>query len=109
MNGTLFGTFLPGLRSRSPFFKNFGPTAPYFFRLKFHNLAQPKHPAAVYPKGVEMSKSSSASKPSAPTPMTAAAASRIQGATARQNGGQVARNTFAARAQRAAALKGADK
>jgi hypothetical protein len=56
-----------------------------------------------------MSKSSSASKPSAPKPMTAAAASRIQGATARQNGGQVARNTFAARAQRAAALKGADK
>jgi hypothetical protein len=56
-----------------------------------------------------MSKSSSASKSSAPTPMTAAAASRIQGATARQNGGQVARNSFAARAQRTAALKGANK
>lgn len=37
------------------------------------------------------------------TPMTPAAASRIQSATARQNGGQVARDSFAARAQRAAA------
>jgi hypothetical protein len=56
-----------------------------------------------------MSKSFSASKSSAPVPMTAVAASRIQGATARQNGGQVARGSFAARAQRSAASKGGKK
>ncbi|MDQ5898782.1 MAG: hypothetical protein QG612_2868 [Pseudomonadota bacterium] len=37
------------------------------------------------------------------TPMTTEAAARIQSANARQNGGQVARDSFAARAQRAAA------
>lgn len=37
------------------------------------------------------------------TPMTAKSASRIQSATARSNGGHVAKNSFAARAQSAAA------
>ncbi len=37
------------------------------------------------------------------TPMTPAAASRIQSATARSSGGQVAARSFAARAQSAAA------
>lgn len=49
------------------------------------------------------------SNPSAPTtPMTAAAAARIQGATAKANGGGVANGSFAARAQGAAA-KGAKR
>ena len=39
----------------------------------------------------------------AKTPMTPAAASRIQSATARQSGGHVSKSTFAARAQRTAA------
>lgn len=42
------------------------------------------------------------------TPMTAKAASRIQGATARGNGGNVAKGSFTARAQ-AAAAKGTPK
>jgi len=37
------------------------------------------------------------------TPMTPAAAARIQSATARASGGQVAKSSFAARAQSAAA------
>ncbi len=37
------------------------------------------------------------------TPMTSAAAARIQSATARSSGGQVAKGSFAARAQSAAA------
>ncbi len=42
------------------------------------------------------------SKPSK-TPMTTKAAARIQGAEARQNGGQVNKGGFAPRAQRGAA------
>ncbi|QLE84041.1 hypothetical protein FLM48_02440 [Shewanella sp. Scap07] len=37
------------------------------------------------------------------TPMTPQAAARIQGATAKQNGGSVAKGSFAAKAQSAAA------
>ncbi len=37
------------------------------------------------------------------TPMTPEAAARIQGHTAKQNGGQVPKGAFAGRAQRAAA------
>lgn len=37
------------------------------------------------------------------TPMTNTAAARIQGTQAKSNGGQVAKGSFAARAQRAAA------
>ena len=40
------------------------------------------------------------------TPMTPQAAARIQSATARQQSGQVAKGSFAARAQRAAAKGG---
>jgi hypothetical protein len=40
------------------------------------------------------------------TPMTPVAAARIQGATAKANGGAVAKESFAARAQRAAAKGG---
>ena len=36
--------------------------------------------------------------------MSASAAARIQGATAKENGGGVAKESFAARAQKAAAL-----
>jgi hypothetical protein len=43
------------------------------------------------------------------TPMTPAAAARIQGATARQNGGKVEANTFPARAQKTAAKQQAKK
>lgn len=39
-------------------------------------------------------------------PMTPAAASRIQGVTAKANGGAVAKGSFATRAQRAAAKGG---
>ena len=47
------------------------------------------------------------STPSAPaTPMTAVAAGRIQGATVKSNGGAVAKGSFAARAQSAAAKGG---
>lgn len=47
------------------------------------------------------------SAPSAPaTPMTATAAARIQGATAKANGGMVAKGSFAARAQSTAAKGG---
>jgi len=83
--------------------------AAQFFQSKFHNLTQPKHSAAVYLKGNEMSKSSNASKSSVPASMTPRAASRIQGAAARQNSGQVSLNSFAARAQSAAATKGGKK
>jgi len=38
-----------------------------------------------------------------PSPMTSAAAARIQSATAKSGGGQVAKGSFAARAQSAAA------
>lgn len=48
------------------------------------------------------------STPAPTTPMTAAATARIQGATAKANGGGVAKGSFAARAQRAAA-KGAKR
>ena len=43
------------------------------------------------------------SKGKSSTPMTPAAASRIQSATAKSNGGQVSSNSFASRAQSAAA------
>lgn len=47
------------------------------------------------------------STPAAPsTPMTQTAASRIQAATARTSGGTVAKGSFAARAQSAAAKGG---
>jgi len=39
----------------------------------------------------------------AKTPMTSKAAARIQSATAKANGGKVAKGSFASRAQRAAA------
>lgn len=42
-------------------------------------------------------------KPAPRAPMTPAAATRIQAATARANGGQVTSSSFAARAQAAAA------
>ncbi len=51
-----------------------------------------------------MAKSSAKSAPR--TPMTTAAAARIQSVTARANGGQVASRSFPARAQAAAAQKG---
>ncbi|NHC07900.1 hypothetical protein [Azonexus fungiphilus] len=51
-----------------------------------------------------MAKSSAKSAPR--TPMTTAAAARIQSATARTNGGQIASGSFAARAQAAAAHNG---
>ena len=41
--------------------------------------------------------------PYPPKPMTPAAAARIQGSAAKANGGTVAKGSFAARAQRAAA------
>lgn len=50
------------------------------------------------------SKSSTPAVPS--TPMTQAAASRIQSATARTSGGTVAKGSFSARAQSAAAKGG---
>lgn len=47
------------------------------------------------------------STPSAPvSPMTGTAAARIQGAAAKANGGTVAKGSFAARAQSAAAKGG---
>lgn len=47
------------------------------------------------------------STPAAPaSPMTTAAAARIQGATAKNNGGSVAKGSFAARAQSVAAKSG---
>ena len=47
------------------------------------------------------------STPTGPaSPMTPAAASRIQGATAKGNGGGVSKGSFAARAQSAAAKGG---
>lgn len=51
-----------------------------------------------------MAKSSAKSAPR--SPMTTAAAARIQSATARVNGGQVASGSFAARAQAAVAHNG---
>jgi hypothetical protein len=42
------------------------------------------------------------SKQKTSTPITPTAAARIQGAEAKQNGGQVSSKSFAARAQRAA-------
>ncbi|MCA8353005.1 hypothetical protein [Burkholderia cepacia] len=51
-----------------------------------------------------MAKSGSKSAPH--TPMTPAAASRIQSATAKANGGKVSADSFAARAQAAAAHNG---
>jgi hypothetical protein len=45
----------------------------------------------------------------AKAPMTAEAAARIQSATAKANGGQVPANSFAARAQQAAARHGGGK
>lgn len=50
---------------------------------------------------------SKTSNPAAPsTPMTQVAASRIQSATARTSGGTVAKGSFSARAQSAAAKGG---
>jgi len=49
------------------------------------------------------------SKSKSTTPMTTKAAGRIQGATARANGGKVAKGGFAPRAQRAAAKGGSKK
>lgn len=47
------------------------------------------------------------STPASPAnPMTSSAAARIQGATAKANGGAVAKGSFAARAQSAAAKGG---
>lgn len=43
------------------------------------------------------------------TPMTPSAAARIQGATARTTGGKVAKGSFAARAQSAAARNGTSR
>ncbi len=51
-----------------------------------------------------MSNPSTASKST--TPMTQAAVARIQAATARTNGGQVPKGSFAARAQRTVAKGG---
>lgn len=51
----------------------------------------------------------SSPKPGARTPMTSSAAARIQGATARSTGGTVAKGSFAARAQSAAAHNGSGK
>jgi hypothetical protein len=47
----------------------------------------------------------SSSKSNQSPPMTPPAAARIQGAQAKVNGGQVAKGSFAARAQAAAAKK----
>ena len=52
-----------------------------------------------------MTKSNSATR----TPMSAPAAARIQSATARSTGGTVAKHSFAATAQSAAAHNGFDK
>jgi len=46
------------------------------------------------------------SKGAARAPMTKAAASRIQNSTAKANGGQVSKGSFASRATSAAARKG---
>lgn len=51
----------------------------------------------------------SSSNASARSPMTFSAAARIQSAIARGNGGQVARGSFAARAQSAAAHNASGK
>lgn len=53
-----------------------------------------------------MSKTSSAPKPTSRTPMAPIAAARIQSASARATVGQVAKGSFAARAQSAAAKGG---
>jgi len=53
------------------------------------------------PNGSQGPQSSSGSQ--GHTPMTPAAAARVQSATAHANGGQVAKGSFAARAQSAAA------
>lgn len=46
------------------------------------------------------------STPKAPAPMTPQAVARIQSSTAKSNGGQVPADSFAARAQSAAARNG---
>ena len=51
----------------------------------------------------------STSNSGARTPMTLPAAARIQGATARTTGGAIAKGSFAARAQSAAAHNGSSK
>ncbi len=48
----------------------------------------------------------SSAKSASRTPMTTSAAARIQSATAKAHGGQVASGSFAARAQAAAAQNG---
>jgi hypothetical protein len=66
----------------------------------------------VYKEVFIMAKNSTAPAPapaSTSTPMTAVAASRIQSATARGNGGQVQTGSFAARAQKTAAGNAAGK
>ena len=49
------------------------------------------------------------SKHKSSTPMTTKSAARIQSAAAKSNGGNVAKGSFAARAQRAAAKGGSKK
>ena len=59
----------------------------------------------VFPERTDMN--TKTSTPAAPaSPMTPAAASRIQGVTAKGNGGGVAKGSFPARAQSAAAKGG---
>lgn len=61
--------------------------------------------ALTHLKGMKMAEKTSS--PAAPSvPMTPTAAARIQGATAKANGGVVTKGSFAARAQRAAAKGG---
>lgn len=64
----------------------------------FSNLSFVADPSNDLIERFHMSKSSPK-----PTQMTSQAAARIQGATAKANGGQVSSNSFAARAQAAAA------
>jgi hypothetical protein len=59
----------------------------------------------TYLKGMNMTTKTS-TPPARPIPMTAVAAARIQGATAKANGGAVTKGSFAARAQSAAAKGG---
>lgn len=55
-------------------------------------------------RNIMTTKTSSRSTPA--SPMTTTAAARIQGSTAKSNGGAVAKGSFAARAQSAAAKGG---
>jgi len=68
------------------------------------SVASPGNDNLILRKVKTMAKSTSNSAPR--TAMTAAAAARIQSATAKVNSGKVAPNSFAARAQSAAAQNG---